>query len=100
MFPSDVEFNKLQIGRPVIKWSQLPQGIYKIIDKKEFVSHHGESMILSLVTNSSDEKTDVWAPGRLIAELKYKPHITYLRNNGLKVSQKNTAHKYHSFDCI
>lgn len=99
MFPSDEDFARAEI-QPAIKWADLPQGKYCIAEKKEVKTKYGDTLILTL-TPYKDEKCLenilVWAPERLVQQLKEKPDARYIRNDGLKVSSKNKSHKFHSF---
>ena len=43
---------------------------------------------------------EAWAPDCLKEELEKNMDSKYIRYNGLKSSQKNKGHKYHSFDFL
>ena len=102
-FPTNADFDKAE-HKPAIKWRELTQGIYRIEGRREFNTQHGNALILSLYKPGEDgietDVVEVWAPERLQDQLKNKPSAEYIRKNGLKTSQKNRAHQYHSFDLM
>lgn len=102
MFPTDAEFDKVE-DKPTMKWADLPQGIYRIEGQRELSTQYGDALILTLqpsIDSNMSGTVDVWCPNRLVEKLRTKPDTKYIRNNGLKVSQNNKAHKYHSFDLL
>ena len=92
--PTDSDFDEVECA---LKWAQLPLGIYSIKEKiTRPNTEYGESVIITLACVNSGNVYEVWVPSsRLIAKLADKPYAMYLRNSGLRVSQKNMDGKYY-----
>ena len=99
-FPTDSDFNKVEY-KPATKWADLPHGIYSIEEKRAMPkTKYGESMIITLTPNGSDNVCEVWVPSRIMKALVDKPNAEYLRNNGMKKSQINKGYEYYSFELL
>ena len=99
-FPTDSDFDKVEY-KPATKWADLPHDIYRIDEKRAMPeSKYGESMIITLTSDSSDDVYEVWAPSRIMRALVVRPNAEYLRNNGMKASRTNKGNEYYSFELL
>ena len=84
-----------------MKWAALPQGKYIIEGMRELSTQYGDAIILTLTAfEDLDDTIEVWTCERLREQIKNKHDFKYVRNNGLKLSQKNKTHSYYSFDLL
>ena len=104
--PTDSDFDEVECA---LKRAQLPLGIYSIKEKiiARPKTEYEESVIITLASINSGNVYEVWVPSsRLIAKLADKPYAMYLRNSGLRVSQKNKDgkcykdNKYFDFELL
>ena len=105
MLPTDADFDKAELKTSALKWAELTEGKYIIEGRRELTTSYGDAMILTLspyddgdVCGNMNETVEVWACNRLMQKLKHQPDTKCIRNNGLRISQKNKGHEYYSFD--
>ena len=86
---SQFESYKPQLTQP-IPFRDLPLGDYKIIRQHSFKTKDSrDCLVLDLISKDFIKYT-VYTPERLKSELNLKPNITFIRNLGLKQSNKST----------
>ena len=90
-FPTEDDFKK---NSEIIKWRELPLGIYLIQEFEKKKSKFGVSLILQL-KSKSDELIRVWSPETLTTELLSK-NYQYVFSEGLVKSEK-TGNQYFKF---
>ena len=94
-WPTEEDFNQQS---EILKWRDLPKGIYKIHGHKEKQNNFGGFLILHLSTRENADVFDVWAPQRL-ADKILEEHYHFVFNEGLAKSTK-TGYFYFKFSLL
>ena len=94
-FPTIEDFKSDTHGS-VLKWRDLPRGVYKILSKRPTRSKFGQGMVLKL-ENILEEVYLSWAPARLVERLNEDTTINSVWNDGLKQSEQDSSDSYFAF---
>ena len=94
-WPTEEDFNQQS---EILKWRDLPKGIYKNHGHKEKQNNFGGSLILHLSTRENVDVFDVWAPQRLGDKI-LEEHYNFVFNEGLAKSTK-TGYFYFKFSLL
>ena len=83
----------------VLKWRDLPLGIFKVLSKRPTLNKFGPGMLLEL-ENDDGEVFHCWAPSRLVKKLNDDTAINFVLNEGLKQTVSDPAKSYFAFSCM
>ena len=98
-FPTVEDFKSDAQVNAVIKWRDLPLGVYKIVSKRSTTNKFGPGMRLEL-RDASGEAFFVWAPARLVESLSEDDQIGFILNEGLKQSMRDPSKSYFAFSTV
>lgn len=97
-WPSEADFYSK--SPQIIKWRELPQGIFKLAAYKEVTTQYGSKLILTLKTKQ-DETFTVWALARLETELRaLKMEVNFINNIGMCQTGNDKYPLYYDFQLI
>ena len=97
-FPTVNDFKSAE-GDTVLKWRDLPLGVFKILSKQPTRNKFGPGMRLEL-EDVNGEVYLSWAPARLVERLSGDNTIGFVLNEGLKQSGLDPSKSYFSFSTI
>ena len=85
-WPTEESFEIIEI----LKWRDISDGIYRILNVTHRKGKFGDSAILTLKTKNSDDFR-VWAPKRLVEDLIYYPY-RFVKKMGVEMSDEGNEY--------
>ena len=85
-WPTEESFEIIEIK----KWRDISDGIYRIKNVTHRKGKFGDSAILTLKANDSDDFR-VWAPKRLVEDLVYYPY-RFVKKMGIEMSDEGNEY--------
>ena len=97
--PTVTDFKSEAQGNAVLKWRDLPLGVFKILSKHTTHNKFGQSMILEL-EDANGVVYLSWAPARLVDRLTNDTAINFVLNEGLRQSVSDPSMSFFAFSTV